>query len=242
MNQLFSGLIWKLKTDTSRPLIAIESRHTETKEVAFSVLNYATGEVNFLERRYEADSGISLWHLAPSGMVLNLFDEARFGEPKGFLLADPLSGEIVIERYNAGIDIANNSGLRLFDFKIQPRRYYWMDYTGQNIVEPVDEMLDDQITFPISMTENDLPNLIHHTEVVGPVSGLRHNSTGIYSFHEANENNLNQRIIVIQNDRIALDEIMNSSIQKLQPEAFFIQQNHLLFIRNKQEIVSYLIN
>lgn len=38
---------------------------------------------------------------------------------------------------------------------------------------------------------------------------------------------MQQRLIVYQQDSIFLDDIMISGIQKMQPEAFFIQNNQL---------------
>lgn len=52
---------------------------------------------------------------------------------------------------------------------------------------------------------------------------------------------MQQRLIVYQQNSIFPDDIMICGIQKLQPEAFFIQNNQLYYIRNKNELVSYLV-
>ena len=52
---------------------------------------------------------------------------------------------------------------------------------------------------------------------------------------------MQQRLIVYQQNSIFPDDIMSCGIQKLQPEAFFIKNNLLFYIRNKNELVSYLV-
>ena len=43
------------------------------------------------------------------------------------------------------------------------------------------------------------------------------------------------------NKPIVIDDIIIDDIQKLQPESFFMMNKQLLYIRNKNEIVSYFV-
>ena len=61
------------------------------------------------------------------------------------------------------------------------------------------------------------------------------------SFHQKLESNIQQRLVVYQHDKIFIDDIIIDGIQKLQPESFFMINNCLLYIRNKNEIVSYFV-
>ena len=52
---------------------------------------------------------------------------------------------------------------------------------------------------------------------------------------------MQQRLVVYQDDRIFIDDIIIDGIEKLQPESFFIANNRLLYVQNKNEIVSYFV-
>ena len=73
------------------------------------------------------------------------------------------------------------------------------------------------------------------------VSVLKISELEIICFHEKINHALQQRLIVYQGDKILHEDILISNIQKLQPESFFILNKQLIYIRNKDEIVSYFV-
>jgi hypothetical protein len=86
-----------------------------------------------------------------------------------------------------------------------------------------------------------VPDFILSEEIIGDLSVLHFRDQTIISFHEKIKTKIHQRLLVYQDSSILLDEILIRDIQKLQPESFFVQKNHLFYVRNKNEIVSYLV-
>ena len=86
-----------------------------------------------------------------------------------------------------------------------------------------------------------MPNFIEHGLIIGQISVLHKDGLSIVSFHQKMKNNMQQRLVVYQDDRIFIDDIIIDDIQKLQPESFFMMNKQLLYIRNKNEIVSYFV-
>jgi uncharacterized protein DUF4905 len=237
-----NGLIWKLKVNTNG-LLAIESRNPTAKEVSFSVFDFRTGKPHFRERTYTEPWNLSLAFIGKENVVLTGYDHPGSPESKGIISLDNLSGEILWEKFNLALHEVRNNGLKVFDPRFQPRRFQWIDHlTGTAIENPSEYFPEDEhILFPENVDESSLPEYVTHGQIVGEILQLSFGNEIFASFHEAIGDYLQQRLIGYQDDRILLDIILNSGIQKLQPEAFFIQQNHLFCIRDKQEIISYFV-
>lgn len=247
LNSYFShkikGLIWKVQTNESKSLLSIESRNFDKKQVAFTVLNFETGEIHFNEKVFEESWNLNLAFTGEENLILNGYEQSESPESKGLMSINIQTGDILWERYNLSMDSANLNGLKVYDPKINPRRYSWIEHLGgENIPEPEGIKLETAtILFPSANEQAVLPDLISDIEIIGEMFSLSHQNSTILSFHEKVENKIQQRILVYQGDRILHDNILIKDIQKLQPESFFIQKNRLFYIRNKNEIVSFLV-
>lgn len=236
-----SGIVWKIKISST--LLAVESRHAENKVVAFSVFDLSTGAVNFLEKSYPEQWNLSLDFVHDDAIILHSFETGDIPKSKGIVALDPLTGNIKWEKYNITIDHVQNEGIRIYDSRLQPRRYQWLVLNDGNLTDEqeISNISGADIVFPDFTTSMALPHFIDKATIVGQISYLARSGKSFISFHQKTGDTIAQRVIVYQQDSVLLDDIIISGIQKLQPETFFIQQNQLFYIRNKREIISYLI-
>ena len=224
--------------------MAVESRQLESRKVAFTALDLHTGEIHFKERTFLDPMNLNLAYAAQDNIILTVNEHFESPESKGLISVHIADGEILWERYNFTLNHASPSGLQVYDPKIHPRKYSWIDHlNAENINEqessPYGEKSD--LLFPDLFESYTFPNFIEQSQIVGEISVLINNGLSIISFHQKFGNNMQQRLVVYQDDRILLDDIIIETIQKLQPESFFIMNNRLLYIRNKNEIVSYFV-
>ncbi len=241
LSELFSGLIWKVKIHRSG-IIAIETRNLELKQVLFSALNFLTGEIYFNEQVYQEVWNLSLAFAGEKNLILNAYEHAETPESKGILSVTVNDGSIIWQKFNISLNQALDEGLQVYDTRVQPRKYYWIDQlTAEIKAPPLADPSDPEIIFPETDSSFVFPYFINHGVLAGELLALRYSDKVFISFHEIENDFLKQRLIVYQEDKVLIDDILISGIQKLQPEAFFIQQNHLFYIRNKQEIISYLV-
>lgn len=242
LSHRFSGSIWKLKTSIDSPWLAVECRRPDSREVNFSVFNYQTGVSHFVERSFGEDWHLSLWDLTSGAMILNRMDAEHFGQTKGMLIVNPVGGEVRSDSYNWSPELLSHEGVKVFDPRIQPRKFRWITFNGEEMPAPTtDELQRPELIYPADMAASDLPDVVRYGEIVGNILYAKLGEKEFYSFHERKASFLEQRLLAVQGDSILLDEILNSGIQNLQPEAFFIQQNHLFYICDKQEILTYSI-
>ncbi len=243
LTEQLSGFVWKIEIESENGLIAIESRSPEDKQAAFSVMNFIDGRIYFLERRYDQSGSLNLAWLGRDNLILHGYEGLETPESKGVTCVHSRSGEIIWRKFNISLDHATKNGLRVYDPRLQPRRYYWLDHlSGETISTPqITETTRTEIILPRQDAGFHLPPFLEVGEIRGEIQILYYNSRFFVAFHEINDGIMKQRLVVYQDNSVLLDDILISGIQKLQPEAFFIQQNHLIYIRDKKIIISYLV-
>lgn len=242
-SEKFKGLIWKISIHEKNEYMAIESRHLESKNVSFSVLDLQTGKIFFKERSYLEPMNLNLAYAAQKNLILTVNEHVESPESKGLISINVLNGEILWERYNFSFNQADSSGLQVYDPKIYPRNYLWINHlNAENISKQENSSTRiSDLLFPDLFESYVLPNFIEHGLIIGQISVLHKDGLSIVSFHQKMKNNMQQRLVVYQDDRIFIDDIIIDDIQKLQPESFFMMNKQLLYIRNKNEIVSYFV-
>lgn len=239
----FSGLIWQMQIQEETGSLAIESRNIDTKKVLFSVLNYETGKIFFKEKAFAEPMNANLAYLSEGTLLLKLNEHVESPESSGLISIELKSAKILWEKYNVSIQQVTNYGIQIFDTKISPRRFTWINHLNTSTLsEPSQISLNsNSIIFPEINNEYSFPNFIEHGSIEGGVADLNIDGLRIICFHEKIESKLQQKLLIYQNNKILHEDILISNIQKLQPESFFILKKQLFYIRNKDEIVSYFV-
>ena len=243
LSETFTGLIWKIKINEETGVMGIESRNSDLKQVAFSILNFQSGKINFKEKTYDEIWNLSLAYIGKENLIINGYEHSDSPANKGIMSVRISDGGVNWQKFNVSLNHVREEGLEVYDSKIQPRKYFWIDHlSAETIVSPDQNTpVRSSIILPEVTDSFVVPEFIIHQKISGEFFFLSYKNIRFISFHEVIDNFMHQRLIVYQEDTILLDDILISGIQKLQPEAFFIQQNHLFYIRNKKELISYLV-
>lgn len=241
--QKINGLIWRIQIQEENNYLAIESRNVDTKKVLFSVLNYETGRIFFKDEPFAEPMNTHLAFLSEDTLLLKLNEHVDSPESSGLISIELNTAKILWEKYNVNIQQVTDYGIQIFDTKISPRRYYWINHLNTSILpEPSQISLNsNSILFPEINNEYSFPNFIEHGTIEGGVAELKIDGFQIICFHEKIEGKLQQKLLMYQNNKILHEDILISNIQKLQPESFFVLKKQLFYIRNKDEIVSYFV-
>lgn len=237
-----NGIIWKILINANHTYIAIESRNSETKQLSFSALSLESGNFLFSDLKLEEEWNLSLAFAGNSNLIISAFDQSLIPEHKGIISLNH-DGSVNWQRYNLSLDYADDFGLTVFDPRIQPRRYYRIDHQTADVLSESHSIPEKkkQIIFPEIQSSYEFPDWIDEKIIYGNISVLNYHGLEMVSFHQKKQDFLEQRLLVYQGDRVFIDDILISGIQKMQPESFFISKKHMFYIRNKSEIVSYLV-
>lgn len=239
-SKTFTGVIWKMLLENDRKLIAIESRDSESRQTFFSVLNYQNGDTLLDKLRLNESWFINLSHIHRNLIFVTGYESERSPISKGITAINIDNKAIVWERFNYSFYHAWSQGIQAFNPNISPRRFEWLSYeTGDVITVPHPIAIQSHLQMPELVNQDTLSDDIDRATLVGDVLSLAYQDLIISSFHELFNQNLRLRLLVTSANAVILDDILYSDIQKQQLETFFVHQDHLFYIRNGNEIVSY---
>lgn len=241
LRQKFDGIIWKIETDDKLNIVAVEVRDADKHIAAFSAFDYASGKTLFKDITVADSWNWGLDRVSDGIVLLHGYMSEQTPEHKGMIAING-EGKTIWQHYNKTLHDVSPSGLITFNPSVQPLTFELTSSadgsTLQYGIEKPVPVSRDIILPDISTRQADsLPK-----NVAGPVLSCGLNGKTFFSFHLHQDNLFSQKLIITEGDKVILDEFLERDIQKINPEAFFIQHNHLFCIRNKkQEFVSYLV-
>lgn len=244
LKEKFKGIIWKIETDALNHVIAIETRDPENREAFFSAFDFSTGKTLFKEISVDDSWNWGLEKTVEKTFFLHSYINDKTPEHKGIIALNG-EGKISWAAYNKALEAIAVEGLIAYNPSVQQKQLELLKpATGEVIKNRIINytLLPKEIYFPqILPSESPLRTGINES-ITGPVFYIHYNDKDCISFHSLVNEIISQQLIIKQGDSIFHREILEQNIQKINPEPFFIEQNHLFCIRdNKREIVTYLV-
>ncbi len=238
INEQFAGEIWRMEIDGLSNTLFIEVRNNEDKTVHFGSIDLISGKVYFkgLTTPERWLTGIEAGY---DGVLLIHYYQSETGPThKGLLAIDAFNGKTLWSNYSFALDHLTISGPVVYDTRLQPRKFFIADIkTGATtrIYEPyVYSELKNDIVVPQQITSEHLPvNLVPIHPYGNIVHYLEYNNFRIVSLHALKSGELIQLLYVFDKERKVHEDLLNTDIQKIQPEAFILHKNHLVYIKNK---------
>lgn len=243
LTETFKGIIWKVETDGNNPIVAIETRTIADRITHYSAFNYETGECLFKEITVEDSWFWSLDKVHNGIVFLHGYIHESNPEHKGIIALNS-DGNIKWQQFNQTLYDITDQGLLVYNPKIQPKIVELISVESgaslplpQNHITISRNIIIPDIVMDLSLFSHLIPQDIH-----GPVFYKKVNNKDILVYHLKTKDLFTQQLTVYQDGSLLLEDILAADIQKLNPEAFFIEHNHLFYIRNnKREFVSYLV-
>ncbi|WP_423149630.1 DUF4905 domain-containing protein [Rubrolithibacter danxiaensis] len=241
----FNGIIWKIETDASSSHIAIETRDAASKAVHFSAFNYATGKTLIREVTTEHGFWWSLDRIYNNTVFLHGYMSESSPEHKGIIALDIHTGAIKWQVFHLSLHDISEEGLIAYNPLLQLKKLQLLDFeTGEYINSPDKHYLPvtRNIVFPdIVNGTSPLPAFIPEN-IAGPLFYTKISEKECWSFHMQEGGSFSQVLLISSGAEILQEDILASGIQKLNPEAFFIQPDYLFAVKgSNHEIVCYLL-
>lgn len=238
----FNGLVWRMEIDPVTSTLFAEIRNEQEKQVSFASIDLASGKLNFKDLTTD-ERWLTGMECADNGiLLLHNYQSANSPLHKGIIAIDGRTGQLLWNDYNRGFDHLSVNGPVMYDMRIQPRKFFVTDIkTGERLraYNPVEDIetelsinIPDIIDSALLPAELGIPvpfgNVVHN---------LYLNQYRIVSLHALNNNTqLTQSLYIFENDEPVFNDLLNAGIQKLQPEAFIVHNNHLIYLKNKTEL------
>jgi len=241
INELFSGQIWKFVIDEKAGLLFAEIRNADNKEVSFASINLNTGKLNFKDLQLPEKWLTGLGGSVNGVLFLHGYQSAQSPTHKGITAIDGISGVELWSNYTYAISKLIINGLVAYNTQVQPPIFYLLDTQSGATLRPYNASIDTETVQDILLPDilNSIPsefNIFFDGETMGNFHYLEHNEFRIVSLHTSKNGLLHQTLLITKNGELVYRDILNDNIQKLQPEAFIVYQNLLIYIKNTREL------
>jgi hypothetical protein len=240
INEQFNGIIWRMEVDSLSETIFVEVRNSEEKQVSFGSISLSDGKTNFKDLTTPERWFTGIEAAYDGVLLLHNYQSEMSPVHKGLIGIDPINATTLWSNYTYGFDHLSINGPVVFNSQVQPKKLFLMDVkTGRSnrLYEPViDTDLINKVIFPQMLPLSHLKQNVGIEPYGNSVHYLEYNNFGIVSLHSFEAGNLKQHLYIINDLGIIYEDLLNADIQKLQPEAFILHQNHLIYIKNKAEL------
>lgn len=233
------SIIWRLEIDSLSDTIYLETR-TADRQVAFTSINLNTGKTNF-ENYTAPERWLTGIEAAYHGLLLlHGYESENSPVHKGLTAIDD-KAQTVWSNYNFGFDHLSINGPVVFNLQIQPRKLFLIDANNGAMLRPynpaIDVEPDNQVQFPEPLLPSHL-DALPVTDVYGNiVQSLHYNNFRIVSLHTSNTGQLQQQLFITNGANVVYEDLLNTDIQKMQPEAFILYKNSVIYIKNKTDLI-----
>jgi len=237
----FNGIIWRLEIDGLTDTLFAEVRNSEERIVSFSSVDLTTGKLNFSNLATD-ERWLTGIECAYNGiLLLHHYQSDNSPVHKGVIAIDGQTGTTIWSNYTYAFDHLSVNGPIVYNSQLQPKKLVLADIKTGTVIRNHEPAIDTEAIIPIIF-----PSLIPASGYKDPLLKIEPfgnslyyvevNNLRIVSLHAQTANGLEQHLYVMDGAKVVFEDIMNTDIQKLQPEAFIVYKNCLIYIKNKFEL------
>ncbi|WP_345106269.1 DUF4905 domain-containing protein [Mucilaginibacter panaciglaebae] len=239
INKRLDGVIWRMEIDSLSDTIFLETR-TDDRQVAFTSVNLNTGETNF-ENHTTAERWLTGIEAAYDGLLLlHNYQSENTPVHKGISAIDN-AAQIIWSNYTYGFDHLTVNGPVVFNTQVQPKKLFLIDIKTGTMLRtynpPIDVEIDNYIRFPQTTTPAQLNGPLTSDSYGNVAQYLHYNKFRIVSLHTLNNGQLQQRLFINDETATVYEDLLNTGIQKMQPESFILYKNLVIYIKNKSNLI-----
>ncbi|AMR32420.1 hypothetical protein A0256_13790 [Mucilaginibacter sp. PAMC 26640] len=237
----FGGTIWRMEIDELTDTMVVEVRNETDKQVSFAAISLTSGKIYFENYRTDERWLTGVECVYDGVALLHYYKHESGPEHKGIMAINALTSGEIWSNYSHAFDHLTINGPAIYNSNLQPAKLLLADIkTGKvlrNHAED-DKPLPNSIVIPQLCSTDQLAMIPVEIEAVGNIAHyLHHNNYRIVSLHAFKNGVLQQHLLITDGATRVYADLLNSGIQKLQPEAFVLHKNALVYIKNKTEII-----
>ena len=237
----FKSTVWRLEIDVLSETIFAEIRNQADKKVHFAAINLTSGNLLFDDLQTEERWLTGIEAVYNGVLLLHNYQSESGPVHKGLTAIDGLTGKILWSNFTHAFDHLSSNGPVVYDTRMQPRKLFLIDVITGAMVRPYNSLVDVEMNNEIILPEETSIGSLKHISLPAKPFGntihyLEHNNFRIVSLHTFAEGTLQQRLYIMDNAEIVYEDLLNSDIQKLQPEAFLLHKDKLIYLKDKSQL------
>lgn len=248
----FHGVIWNTLADGDNQRLYLEVRNVQEKKVSFSALNLQNNQWLWKDVTLEEPWWVSLGAISRDILLFTVYTDTNNPDKKA-LIAYDVDKKRMTWWYNGfSLTSVNNLYVRGIDSKFPTKETILDLHTGQP-VQPVDFDLADSQNFPVIRPFQYEEGTAHFDTVkdfletrlgIMPVASIEYLEFEwliVTSVFVKEEGLANYLYGFDSNGQVLVKEKLGESLKGVGLDTFFIFSGHLIFVKNKNELISYKI-
>ena len=251
----FNGIVWKILCDSGSPLVAVELRNYENREVSFVLINTKLKEIIWQGNNPEESWWTGIEAFNNKIIYLHGYRDIQFPEHKGMWALSEKGKVLWVDKEKAFLHLAGDN-LYSYTKEGDTNRFYWLDAATGKVVKKLDE--DEALKNPNSeKVDNFVNNPAHYKadnqyfsklaafteqytglKAVTAIDYLEYKNKIILSFYTAEQEKLHSHLLLISEDGSKeLEELTGTELSGIGIDTFFVCRDILFFVKNKKELV-----
>ena len=201
-SKVFSGRIWRIKTDEPAQLLAVETRNQDNGHPLFSVIHYPSGQVLLDEYPY----GDRWWTVADIAGERLLLQAMSADGPQTYGLAalHSLTGEVAWEAFQYRFLAVTQNGIAVQHRTVSGTSPSLLDVSSGALISTSvtpDELspLPVDVTLPRVFAQPP-PAWLSSYPIEGPLFHITMNDRDIFAFHERQQDSFSLRVLVFSGE------------------------------------------
>jgi hypothetical protein len=237
----FNSPVWRLEIDSLNGIIFAEVRDVANKKVSFSSISLDNGEVYFNGLQTEERWLTGIEAAYDGALLLHNYQTETGPSHKGIMAIDAFTGKTIWNDFNSDFDHLTINGPVIYDTRIQPRKLFMADIKTGAKTRPYEPLIDleltnelilpaqisDEFSLSLHLPVSPIENTIHY---------LEYNNLRIVSLHAITAGTLQQHLYIMDGENIVFEDLLNTNIQKLQPESFLLCKDKLIYLKNQSQL------
>ncbi|MBU0694993.1 MAG: DUF4905 domain-containing protein [Bacteroidetes bacterium] len=233
-----NGIIWKIEVDDELGIMVWETRYPD-KRLSFSAYDFINQKFLVNDAKLKDEFSISLSFTLKGLIFFQVQESENLPTFKGIIAFNLYTQKIQWENYSITIQQQAKEGILVFNPKIFPRNFELLNQENGQFIRKIN--LKDFSTLGVIHRDILLPEVILKEFENSSINLLNHKGLTIKSQLETHDDILKNSISILEGHQLIFKDYLNSNIQKLAFDTFFVWQDRLVYIKNKSEIVTYLV-
>lgn len=235
--------IWRMEIDEISNIIFLEIRNGEDKKVSFTAIDLANGNVNFKDIATPERWLTGIEATYDGVLLVHNYQSEKGPVHKGLIAIDGVNGQILWSNYTLGFDHLSVNGPVVYNVQIQPRKLMLADIKTGLTLKGYQAVIDTEAENQVVGAQLLPAALLKHLPIPAEAYGntahyIEHNNFRIVSLHTFLAEQLEQHLYIFDHEgAVVYHDLLQNNIQKLQPEAFVVHNNKLIYLKNRSELI-----
>lgn len=248
----FQGIIWNTLADGDHRRLYLEVRDPKTRKVAFSALNLQNNQWFWKDLTFDEPWWISLGAVSGDILLLDVYTDTNNPDKKSLVAYHVLEKKIIWWRNDFSYSAVNRLYVKGLDQRIAGKETILDVFTGKP-VSAVDFDLADSQNFPVIRPFQYEEGSAHFDTVrqflqtrmgivpVATIDYLEYNELIFLSVFLKNEGLANYLYGFNSDGQLLIEEKLGENLKGVGMDTFFIFLQHLILVKNKNELRTYKI-